>query len=68
VRAKAIALIIVLLCAAASAQDKPRRFSTTIPESEFPRLNADGSATFRVQAEQAQRVQFCWNSANQRTT
>jgi enterochelin esterase-like enzyme len=57
VRAKAIALIIVLLCAAASAQDKPRRFSTTIPESEFPRLNADGSATFRVQAEQAQRVQ-----------
>lgn len=57
-RAKAIALIIVLLCAAASAQDKPRRFSTTIPESEFPRLNADGSATFRVQAEQAQKVQL----------
>lgn len=56
-RAKAIALIVVLLCAAASTQDKPPRFSTTIPDSEFPRLNADGSATFRVQAELAQKVQ-----------
>jgi enterochelin esterase-like enzyme len=58
VGAKATALIVVLLCAAASAHDKPRILSTTIPDAEFPRLNADGSATFRVQAEQAQKVQL----------
>jgi enterochelin esterase-like enzyme len=58
VRVKAIALTLVLFCVAALAQDKPRRLSTTIPDAEFPRLNADGSATFRVQADQAQKVQL----------
>ena len=57
-RVKAIAVVSLLLCAAAVAQDKPRRLPTTIPDSEFPRLNADGSATFRVQADQAQKVQL----------
>lgn len=54
---KAIALTLVLLFGAALAQDKPR-LSTTIPDADFPRLNADGSATFRVQADQAQKVQL----------
>lgn len=57
-RVKAIAVIMVLLCGVGSPQDKPQRFSTTIPDAEFPRLNANGSATFRVQAGQAQRVQL----------
>jgi enterochelin esterase-like enzyme len=58
VRVKAIAVIMVLLCGVGLTQDKPQRFSTTIPDAEFPRLNANGSATFRVQADQAQRVQL----------
>lgn len=57
-RAKAIALIVVLLCVAGAAQEKSRRLSTTIPDSDFPRLNVDGSATFRVQADQAQKVKL----------
>ena len=57
-RVKAIAAIVLLLCAAGPAQDKPRRRATTIPDAEFPRLNADGSVTFRVQADQAQKVQL----------
>ncbi len=57
-RIKALAIVFVFLCGLASAQDKPHRLSTTIPDAEFPRLNADGSATFRVQAEQAQKVQL----------
>lgn len=30
---------------------------TNIPGAEFPRINGDGSVTFRVQAEQAQKLQ-----------
>lgn len=57
-RVKAIAVVVLLLCTAAPAQDKLRHLSTTIPDAEFPRLNADGSVTFRVQADQAQKVQL----------
>ena len=57
-RVKAIALTVVLLWVASLAQDKAQRLSTTIPDAEFPRLNANGSATFRVQADQAQKVQL----------
>ena len=32
--------------------------STNIPGADFPRINADSSVTFRVQAEQAQKVQL----------
>jgi hypothetical protein len=61
VRVKAITAIFFLLCAAVSAQDKVRRLSTTIPDAEFPRFNADGSATFRVQADSAQKVELLMN-------
>jgi len=54
----AIVLVFALLCGLASPQDKPSRLSTTIPDAEFPRLNADGSVSFRVQADQAQKVQL----------
>lgn len=57
-RVMAMALASVLLCAAGVSQDKPRRLSTTIPEADFPRLNPDGGATFRVQADRAQKVQL----------
>ena len=57
-RVKAITAIFFLLCAAVSAQDKARRLWTTIPDAEFPRLNADRSATFRVQADKARKVQL----------
>ena len=57
-RVKAIGAIFLLLCAAGAAQEKPCRLSTTIPDAEFPRLNADRSATFRVRADQAQKVQL----------
>src|SRR6201996_2764215 len=32
--------------------------STNIPGAEYPRIHADGSVTFRIQANQAQRVQL----------
>ena len=47
----------LLVCAAVSAQTQGR-LSTTISDAEFPRLNTDGSVTFRVQAEHAQKVQL----------
>lgn len=55
-RIRAIAFVL-LACAATFAQ-APSRLSTTIPDAEYPRLNTDGSVTFRVQAEHAQKVQL----------
>ena len=54
-------LVLVLMFAAGAvcAQDGvPHQPSTNIPGAEFPRLNSDMSATFRVKAEQAQKVQL----------
>jgi len=35
-----------------------KRPTTNIPDAEFPRLNGDLSATFRIKAEQAQKLQL----------
>lgn len=57
-RIKLITFMIVLLCMVCWGQNDSRRLSTTIPDAEYPRLNADQSVTFRVQADQAQKVQL----------
>lgn len=43
------------MCLAQSGSRKP---TTNIPDANFPRINNDLSATFRVQADQAQKVQL----------
>ncbi len=50
---------IVIVSAACEGQmNRPGPAPTNIPGSEFPRLNSDLSATFRVQANHAQKVQL----------
>jgi enterochelin esterase-like enzyme len=52
------ALAIMLMVGASRGQEsEAQRPTTNIPDAEFPRLNADLSATFRVKAEQAVKVQ-----------
>ncbi len=52
-------LFALVLCGSCWAQAfKPQPAPTNVPGAEFPRLNADSSATFVVQAEHAQRVQL----------
>jgi len=59
VRFKYVLLAIVMVCTSCWGQElKSRSAPTNVPGSEFPRLNSDLSATFRVQAEQAQKVQL----------
>ena len=53
-----LAIVIGLACTLSLGQSQPRLPSTNIPDAEYPRLNSDLSATFRVQAEQAQKVQL----------
>ncbi len=54
-----LALVMMLAVGTGWAQDgMARRPSTNIPDAEFPRLNSDLSATFRVKADQAQKVQL----------
>ena len=54
-----LALVVALAAGAGWTQDiMARRPSTNIPDAEFPRLNNDLSATFRVKTDQAQRVQL----------
>ncbi|HLN99472.1 MAG TPA: alpha/beta hydrolase-fold protein [Pyrinomonadaceae bacterium] len=53
-----IALIVALSCGVCSAQSQMRVPSTNVAGAEYPRLNADLSATFRVQAADAQKVQL----------
>lgn len=50
----AVALLVAVCWGQGSA---PGPASTNIPGSEYPRINSDGSVTFRVQAEQAQKLQ-----------
>ncbi len=58
-RFKHALLAILTLCASCWGQEvKSQSAPTNVPGSEFPRLNSDLSATFRVQAEQAQKVQL----------
>ena len=54
---KQIALVGMLLCGVCSGQSGSVRPTTNIPDAEFPRINRDLSATFRVQADQAHKVQ-----------
>jgi enterochelin esterase-like enzyme len=55
---KHFALMMMLFCAACWGQGGESRPSTNIPGAEFPRLHSDHSATFRVQADNAQKVQL----------
>ena len=57
-RIGSIALASVLLYGIALAQSKPTCLSTTIPDADFPRLNADGSVEFRVKADGAKEVKL----------
>jgi enterochelin esterase-like enzyme len=58
VRFIGIAFAVVLTWGICSGETQPRLPSTNIPDAEYPRLNADLSATFRVQADNAQKVQL----------
>jgi enterochelin esterase-like enzyme len=58
VKLKQIALISMLLCGVCLGQSGSVRPTTNIPDAEFPRINSDLSATFRVQAGQAHKVQL----------
>ena len=56
---KHLLLAILLVCGPCSAQQSHSKPApTNIPGAEFPRLNSDLSATFRVRADHAQRVQL----------
>jgi enterochelin esterase-like enzyme len=56
---KNILLAVVLLCGSCWAQDgHSGPAPTNIPGAEFPRLNSDLSATFRIRADQARKVQL----------
>ena len=57
-RIKQIGLVVALSWAVCLGQNEGRRLATTIPDAEFPRLNADGTITFRVEAGQANKVQL----------
>ena len=48
----------ILLSGLCWAQNGALRPTTNILDAEFPRINSDLSATFRVQADQAQKVQL----------
>jgi enterochelin esterase-like enzyme len=59
IRAAVLVLLVGLLCASCWAQGfKAQPAPTNVPGANFPRLNSDMSATFRVQAERAQKVQL----------
>jgi enterochelin esterase-like enzyme len=53
-----VALVSILCYGVCLGQSGPRRPTTNIPDAEFPRINSDLSATFRVQADQAHKVQL----------
>jgi enterochelin esterase-like enzyme len=55
---KQIAVVSMLLCGVCLGQSGSVRPTTNIPDAEFPRINSDLSGTFRVQAEQAHKVQL----------
>lgn len=57
-KSREIALVVILIAGWYSGQNQTRVPSTNIPDAEYPKLNADLSATFRVQADNAQKVQL----------
>jgi enterochelin esterase-like enzyme len=58
VKIKQIVLFSMLFCRVCLGQNGSLRPTTNIPDAEFPRINSDLSATFRVQAVQAHEVQL----------
>jgi enterochelin esterase family protein len=58
VTTKKIVLLSILFCGVCVRQSGSLRPPTNIPDAEFPRINSDLSATFRVQADQAHKVQL----------
>jgi enterochelin esterase-like enzyme len=55
---KRIALVSILLSGLCWTQNGALRPTTNILDAEFPRINSDLSATFRIQADQARKVQL----------
>src|SRR5438105_3244194 len=58
VKIKQIAFVVMLISVLCSGQSQSQLPSTNVPGAEYPRVNADFSATFRVQADNAQKVQL----------
>ena len=56
---KQVLLVFIVVCGSCWGQElRSQTAPTNVPGAEFPRLNSDLSATFRVQADQAQKVQL----------
>src|SRR5579862_1401019 len=56
---KRLLLLVIVACGLCWAQaDDSRPAATNIPGAEYPQIHSDLSATFRVRADQAQRVQL----------
>ncbi|MGB8607647.1 hypothetical protein, partial [Bradyrhizobium sp.] len=55
---KQIALVNILFWGVCLGQSGSVRPTTNLPDAEFPRINSDLSATFRVQADHALKVQL----------
>ena len=56
---KRLLLLVIVACGLCWAQaDDSHPAPTNIPGAEYPRIHSDLSATFRVRADQAQRVQL----------
>ena len=55
---KQIALVSILFWGVCLGQSGSVRPTTNLPDADFPRINSDLSATFRVQADQALKVQL----------
>jgi enterochelin esterase-like enzyme len=53
-----ILIATVFFCGLCAGQSGSRKPTTNIPDAEYPRVNSDLSATFRVQADKAQKVQL----------
>jgi enterochelin esterase-like enzyme len=58
VKIKQIALVNMLFWGVCLGQSGSVRPTTNLPDEEFPRINSDLSASFRVQAHQANKVQL----------
>ena len=55
---KHLFVVIALLCSVSHAQTQPRELSTNVPGAQYPRMNGDSSATFRIRADEAQKVKL----------
>jgi enterochelin esterase-like enzyme len=58
VKIKQILIVGLCLSAICAGQSGSRKPTTNIPDAEYPRINSDLSVTFRVQADQARKVQL----------